>query len=123
MLKIFGTFKASEYPPNYVIWECENDIKHSISSVEAWMMHIGLDQIDWPSNSRDMNIIENIWEEIARRVYGGSNAQGIYNYRSVWEAVKREFYNIYQEYILNLYNSMVNRIEAVIKVRGWYTQY
>ena len=43
---------------------------HVSKSTNAWLHRNKVKQIQWPSRSPDLNIIENIWGHLTRQLYG-----------------------------------------------------
>ena len=64
---------------------------------------------DWPPQSPDINIIENMWAELKRRVFN----HDIKNVDQLWELCVTEWQNIPNEYIKTLYDSIPNRLLCI----------
>ena len=77
--------------------------------------------MDWPAYSPDLNAIEHVWVEIKHKLnqYATPPSGAIELYERVEEIMK----HFDKEYILKLYKSMPNRMEAVIRAKGWWTKY
>ena len=59
--------------------------------------------LEWPANSPDLNIIEDVWGYLAQAVYrGGRQFSSVTLLKN---AIFREWENIPQEYIKNLYQT------------------
>ena len=112
-----------DFPSHTVIFQDDNDAKHRARQVDSWKSEVNLDSLDWPSNSPDLNIIENVWWEVEKRVYSSNRATAYYTANSLWEAVYREFHSLEENFILSLFESMPNRVQAVIKAKGSHTKY
>lgn len=81
----------------------------------------GFKVLDWPSQSPDLNPIENIWALLKaalrkRRVRPRSPDQ-------VWAQVQAEWALLKDEVLQNLAKSMVKRCQQVISAHGWQTGY
>ena len=77
--------------------------------------------LEWPANSPDLNIIENVWGYLAQAVYrGGRQFSSVTLLKN---AVLREWENIPQEYIKNLYETLKKRIADVLVYKGGPTTY
>ena len=48
--------------------EQDNDPKHTSKIVKAWFVENDVDLLDWPPNSPDLSIIENLWDHLDRRI-------------------------------------------------------
>lgn len=69
---------------------------------------------DWPLNSPDLIIIENVWGEIKRKL----PSHNISTINELWDGIQTEFYNMPNEFIENPYNSIDRRLNHVIFSKG-----
>ena len=74
---------------------------------------------DWPPQSPDLNIIENIWSTIKRNV-GRHNPQSA---NDLWTYIQEEWENISTSDIGHLYDSIPRRLKAVLLAKGSQTKY
>lgn len=81
---------------------------------------LGIESLDWPGNSPDLNPIENVWSLMSvkiRQKKPKSLLELMKTIEKVW------FEEITAEYLEALYDSMPNRIKCVIKAKGGTTKY
>lgn len=74
---------------------------------------------DWPAQSPDLNIIENLWSQLKRRVILCKPN----TIDELWVCCEREWQSITNERIKQLYRSIPRRLKEVIKQRGSNTSY
>jgi transposase len=81
---------------------------------------LGIKSLTWPGNSPDLNIIENLWAILKRKVRA-RNPKTLWELENtIMEAWEKD---ISPDIIKNLFNSMPRRIKAVIKSKGGITKY
>ena len=78
-----------------------------------------LELMTWPPQSPDLNIIEHNWDYLDRKKveHAPRNAE------ECFEVLQREWHNIPQDFITNLYESIPWQISAVIKAKGGHSRY
>jgi transposase len=82
--------------------------------------------VEWPPHSPDLNPIEHVWNRLKRtllRLHPFSEGRSEADWDQVQEAIQEAWWAILQEAIDHLIDSMLRRIEAVYRARGWYTKY
>lgn len=97
----------------------DNDPKHSSKLVQNWLFKAGVQLIDWPSNSPDLNPIKNLWHYLKRRV----EARNPKNLEQLEEMSEEEWLAIPKEFCRKLAMTMRTRCMAVIENNGWLTKY
>jgi len=77
-----------------------------------------IEVLPWPPKSPDLNLIESVWSELK------SNLKRTYeNRQDLEEDIYHSWNSLSIEYIKNLYDSMCDRISAVIESEGEPTRY
>ena len=74
---------------------------------------------DWPSQSPDINIIENLWSILTSKVYKRSPKSA----DELWKAIEEKYYSIDDYVIVALYDSIPKRLKAVLQSKGGNTKY
>ena len=97
-----------------LIFQDDNDPKHRAKKVKKWLHDNNIKQLKWPSNSPDLNPIENLWgifKNKLSKVYSNTVEEFESSIQKVWD-------NIDNNIINKLIKSMPDRIELVIENKG-----
>lgn len=94
---------------------------HKAKSITAFLREKGIQVLDWPGNSPDMNPIENVWELLKRAVAKSA----ITTKRELIEKIIFEWnHNPHiKDTVQSCIESMPRRIKALIAVKGGHTKY
>jgi hypothetical protein len=92
----------------------DNDPKHTSRLAKEFIEQNIPESMDWPSNSPDLNPIENMWSVVKRNV----EKRRPNNLKELEAFMIEEWDNIPEETISNLVDSMKTRCEAVIEING-----
>jgi transposase len=94
---------------------------HTAKVVKKWFADNGVETLpNWPSNSPDLNVIENCWNIMKRKVA----AHHPTSEKDLKEILKQVWLReITPDYCKTLVRSMPERIQAVLKNRGYPTKY
>ena len=57
---------------NRFIFQRDNATVHTAKVVKSYFAANNIPLLEWPARSPDMNIIENLWGDVARVVYASS---------------------------------------------------
>lgn len=77
--------------------------------------------MEWPALSPDLNPIENLWDQLSRRVEARNSVpQNLIDLRA---ALQEEWDAMTQQTISPLVNSMRRRCQAVLDAQGHMTRY
>ena len=111
-------FGARGISPNWILQQ-DNDPTHRaahavvVTRNRAKMGRVELLQ-NWPPNSPDLSIIENLWAYVDSKV----KAMGCRNGAEFEHAVLQQMQAVPKHYITSLFKSIGGRMEAVIKNKG-----
>lgn len=74
---------------------------------------------NWPPQSPDLNVIENIWDYLKQKL----DMKVTNTLDDLWTAAYDEFHKIPDEYIKRLFDSIPRRLTAVLSRKGGNTKY
>ena len=118
---LLQSMEDSGIPENDLIFQQDNDPKHTSRTAQVWFDEQGIKLLDWPAQSPDLNPIEHTWNHLKRCLSGYENAPtGVHQ---LWERVVEQWKKISVEQCQKWIESMPRRIEAVIKAKGAHTKY
>ena len=104
-----------------IIFQQDCNSKHTAKSVQDWLDKQPFDILDWPPQSPDLNPIEHLWAMLKQRLNQYDHPpKGMLE---LWERIEAEWNKIDKEECCRLIESMPDRINAVIKSKGWWTDY
>lgn len=75
--------------------------------------------MEWPSQSPDLNPIENLWKIVKDKL----EPEKLKNKEELWEKIQEIWYAIPRSTCERLVNSMPKRCDAIIKNNGYATKY
>lgn len=118
---LFQTVDYYDMDRERFIFQQDNDPKHASGLLKEWFEENGVELLDWPSQSPDVNPIEHLWAYLKRRL--GEYETHPKSVLELWERIEVEWEKIPKEFCINLIHSMPRRVEALLKAKGGYTKY
>jgi hypothetical protein len=92
----------------------DNARPHVVGVCQQFLQEEGIDAMDWPTRSPDLNPIEHIWDIMSRAIHQRHVAPQTEALVQVWEEIP-------QETIRHLIRSMPRRCREVKQARGGHT--
>jgi transposase len=110
--KLFGD------DPDDWVFQHDNDPKWTSRVCRGSIAHHGLNALDWPANSPDLNPIENVWHILKSKTakHEPTTTAELEKAVSEWKKLGRPL-------SAKLIGSMKSRLRAVIKAKGGHTKY
>ncbi len=116
------------YQPGLVFMQ-DNAPIHTAEAVALWFRENGINVMEWPPYSPDMNPIEHLWFLLKEHVYkvnppindvnGGEDKIK----EALFDALYKAWEALDEYYLHDLVWSMERRVKALIASEGWYTKY
>ncbi len=101
------------------VFQHDNDPKHTARATKEWLRKKHLKVLEWPSQSPDLNPIENLWRELKVRVAQRQPQ----NITALEEICMEEWAKIPATVCENLVKTYRKRLTSVIANKGYITKY
>ena len=107
--------------PTRIIFQHDNDPKHTSKSVKEWLSRQPFGLLKWPPQSPDLNPIEHLWAMMKRKLNCYPSApKGLLD---LWTRVIETYESFTTEECSKLYETMPRRMRAVVHGRGKWTRF
>ena len=97
----------------------DNDPKHTVTATLEWLRNKKINVLEWPSQSLDINPIENLWHDSKIDLHQRSPC----NLTDLEQFCAEEWAASAQSRCVKLVETYPNRLTAVIAVKGASTKY
>lgn len=101
------------------VFQHDNDPKHTAKATKEWLKKNHIKVMEWPSQSPDLNPIENLWRELKVRVAKRQPT----NLNDLERICKEEWAKIPPGMCANLVVNYNKRLTAVLANKGFATKY
>jgi transposase len=112
---------AQHFPTSPYIFQEDNAPCHVSRRTNQWKTENDIPTLEWPPQSPDLNIIENVWKVIKTKVQ--RRIDDIRNAEDLKTVVAEIWTSLQLHYIRRLYDSLPRRLRVVLRARGNITKY
>lgn len=99
-----------------VIYMHDNARPHQAKICLKWLKDTGIECLEWPANSPDLNPIETLWAKLKRRLGEYKHPAG--GMLELWEWVQTVWDSFTPEYCQKLIRNMPKRMAMVLERKG-----
>ena len=120
-LQMLGTIERQGLDEAEIIFQHDNDLKHTSSLLQRWLGQQDFSIMEWPPQSPNLNPIEHLWSEVDRclRLFGDSPRSR----DDLWEKIRVVCPNIEVEFVQKLMCTMPTRVVDLLAAKGGYTHW
>jgi transposase len=102
------------WPTGQWWYQQDNATQHNAETSQAWFHNHGIDVIEWPAWSPDLNPIEELWNDLKKRVYGRHPK----SMEELERFITEEWTATDLNFISRICCNMPHRLQAVIENHG-----
>jgi transposase len=119
--ELMDTIKYYELDQDEIIFQQDNDPKHTSKLAKDALEDLNLNVLEWPSQSPDLNPIEHYWGHVARELKRKTGL--LPNKDELWNELQTILAETNKDLCRKLIGTMPRRIIDVIKAKGGNTKW
>lgn len=112
---------AQHFPNDDYIFMDDNAPVHRAHNVKTFKENNNIHCTEWPAQSPDLNIIENIWLHLKRTIQPQS--VNLTTREQLINAIRQTWENIPLQLVQSLYDTIPARLQEVIRMKGNLTKF
>lgn len=109
------------FPGDNFIFQQDNAPVHTARIVRDWIEENDINTLPWPARSPDLNPIENVWGYLVKKLQKRDIRPQ--NRDELWQTINQAWNELENYNMLNLVQSMNQRLQMVIDKNGSATKY
>ena len=114
-------FVASHFPHDNYCFQDDNAPVDRARLTTTFMDENEIKIMEWPAQSPDLNIIENVWLKLKIELQKNSETEDFRD--QLYHKIFKIWTNISVDYIRSVYSSIPKRTRKVQTARGYITKY
>lgn len=114
---------SQHFPDQSFIYQHDNCPVHSAGMIKEWFQRNNVETLSWPSKSPDINIIENVWGVMTRKIYKANfrpanRDELVLFIEETWNELSDDL-----DFVRSLYLSIPNRLNELLQKNGAITKH
>jgi transposase len=106
--------------PTTFMFQHDNARIHTTDNVNDYLSKAGIDVMEWPSNSPDINPIERIWARIKQRLFLYRTRPA--NLQEVFDRVEEIWASMSVKFINKLYEELPAKMKELVRTKGLHSR-
>jgi hypothetical protein len=115
-----SAFYVMHNHPHHLTLMEDGALVHRSKLAQQWRIAYGIQKLDWPPNSPDLNPIENLWKLVKYLLRHHNRSR---NKQEMMQTIEEIWNEVSMEQLQNLIASMPRQIEAIISAKGGSTKW
>jgi hypothetical protein len=93
-----------------IVFQQDNDSKHTSKTASQWFKNHGIKVLSWPSQSPDLNPMEHLWHYLKQQLAAYETEP--VSIHQLWEHIETEWDKIPAQFCINLVESMPRQFKS-----------